>query len=189
VYDCLQDLSPLPPAALARLADLLEPLVSASLLAPEPPRKALLPLSHELAFNAPSHALVRIDQSLADLAAYRDDSHLAAWQSHMVSGQAWDTFTALWHGTVGTVDAVFAQLARRGWPQDAYARALQELVVRGWVNGPEPYTISTQGRVLRDRAEAQTNTYFFAPWHVLDSDERKELRGLLTRLAEALQTA
>lgn len=180
----LRELAPLAPEPLERLAELLAALVSASLLAPEPPRKTLLRLSHAPSAAGPLEASVRLDQALSDLAAYHEDAHLAAWQPHMVSGQAWDALSALWRGTPGTLDGVYARLARRGWPRDAVARALQELVRRDWVAGPEPHTLTPQGRAVRERAEAQTNTYFFAPWSVLDARAIKEL-GMLAELIQA----
>ena len=187
IYEQFCLLAPLPAADLERLAALLEKLVAASLSAPEPPRKPLLRLSHGLALTAPDHALVRVDQAVADLAAFRDDTHLAAWQPLMVSGPAWDTLSALWRGTPGTLEEVFGKMVRRGWPRDVYARALQELVRQDWVRGPEPYALTPQGRHVRERAEAQTNRVFFAPWPSLGAEALADLRGLLARLNTALQ--
>ena len=65
----LRELAPLAPEPLERLAELLAALVSASLLAPEPPHKTLLRLSHAPAAAGPLEASVRLDQALSDLAA------------------------------------------------------------------------------------------------------------------------
>ncbi len=188
IYDCLRELVPAGEAA-HRLVDLLQPLVSASLLAPEPPRKSLLRLSHELAASAPPEDVMRIDQALADLAAYHEDAHVSAWQPHMISGLAWDALAALNAGTSGTLDELYARLGRRGWPRDACARALQELVRQGWVDGPEPYALNTQGRIVHDRAAAQANAYFFAPWQVLAPRALSELRECLQIVTAAVPVA
>lgn len=187
VYAHLCGLAPLPAADLERLAALLEHIVAASLSAPEPPRKPLLRLNHGLALRAPSHPLVRVDQALADLAAFRDDVRQAAWQPHMVSGPAWEALSVLWQGTPGTLDEVFGKLARRGWPREAYARALQELVRHDWVRGPEPYTLTPQGRLVRERAETHTQAVFFAPWRSVGAAGQAALHALLPRLHAALQ--
>ncbi len=188
-YACLRLLAPQSAETLERLAELLEPLVSACLLAPAPPRKTLLLLSHELTVGAPPDAMVRVQQSLADLAAYHDEAQLAAWQPHMVSGPAWDALSVVWRGTPGTLEAVCEKLARRGWPRETYARALQELVRCDWVAGPEPYTLTPQGRVVRERADAQAAAYFFGPWQVLDPRACQELEHLLQQLTAALDAA
>ncbi len=187
VYGTLRALGPLDASALGPLAKLLQSVVSGSLVAPEPPGKVQLRLSHRLAAETPPLPLAAIDQALADLAAYRDDAHLAAWQMHAVSGPAWDVVGSLWPGPAATLAEVFFKLARRGWPRDAYARAVQELVTRGWVSETEPYALTPQGRAVRERAEAQTNTYFFAPWRALGTEALGELGARLKALEAALR--
>lgn len=185
----LCDLAPLDAAARERLAGLLERLAAASLAAPEPPRKTLLRLAQRLAADSQGHPMVRLNQALAGLAAYRDDCRRAAWEPLMVSGPAWEALGALWRGLPGTLDEVYGQMLRRGWPRETYARALQELVRRDWVAGPEPYTLTPQGRTLRERAEAQTHRDFFAPWQALEPEGLAVLRGLLPVMSAALVPA
>ena len=106
-------LSPLPEAELQRLADLLDRLVEAILAAPESPGKWCLRIARHFDPGAEAPVMVRLDQYLSDLSAYRDDAHLASWRPYGVSGQAWEAFTLLWQGAVRTLDELCARLARR----------------------------------------------------------------------------
>ena len=63
------------------------------------------------AWRAP--VMERLDQYLSDLAAYRDDAHLAAWQPYEISGQAWEAFTLLWRGAATTLDELCEKLVQR----------------------------------------------------------------------------
>ena len=183
--DRLGQLQPLDAPARERLAGLLQRVAAACLTAPEPPRRTRLRLSRWMAGEGEARAMVRLDQALADLAAYREDCHVAAWQPHMVGGPAWDTLSALWRGTPGTLEALYGQMVRRGWPRDTYARALQALARADWVAGPEPYTLTPKGRAVREQAEAQTQRDFFAPWRVLEAEALAALRSLLAAMTTA----
>lgn len=171
---------------LPRLAEQLQLMVTTSLAAPEPPRQTRLRLSQRLAPAASAAALAQIAHALAGLAAYRADCHWAAWEPHMVSGLAWEALSALWRGTPGTVDDVYGRLAGLGWPHEAYARALQELVRQHWAAGPEPYTLTPVGRTVRERADAQAQRDYLAPWSALAGPERAELGAMLQWLSDAL---
>ncbi|MCX7977235.1 MAG: hypothetical protein N2646_09185, partial [Bellilinea sp.] len=103
-YDCMRQLQPLPDAELAQLAALLYRLVDACLKSPPPPDKWCIQLSHRLDTGEDTHLVIRVDQYLSDLSAYRDDAHLAAWQPHPCSGQAWEAFTLVWRGEATTLD-------------------------------------------------------------------------------------
>lgn len=72
-------LHPMDLVALERLSSLLERLVMAALEAGEPPGKWALSHSRESNPGPDSPVMVRIDQYLTDLGAYRDDAHQAVW--------------------------------------------------------------------------------------------------------------
>jgi DNA-binding MarR family transcriptional regulator/DNA-binding HxlR family transcriptional regulator len=72
-------LHPMDLVALERLCSLLERLVLASLEADEPPGKWALSHSRKTNPGPDAPVMVRIDQYLTDLGAYRDDAHQAAW--------------------------------------------------------------------------------------------------------------
>jgi hypothetical protein len=190
-YAAMTPLQPLPPAGLERLLALLRRLVEASLAAPEPPGKWCLRVARHYDPDGRAGPMPQVDQYLSDLAAYRDDAHLAAWQPLGVSGQAWETLTHLWVGDVTTLDEVCARLSpRRGYSRDDYADALAELVARGWIaEQVGVYRLTDAGKTVRDQAEETTNRYFFAPWAALTEAEVGELRSLLTQLRAGLLAA
>ena len=69
-----------------------------------------------------------------------------------------------------------------------YAAALHELVSCGWiVQEGEIYVASEEGKRLRHEAKDATDRYFDAAWTGLSKSDTDELKGLLERLAEALQ--
>ncbi len=186
-YAAMAPLQPLPEEELVCLADLLQRLVLASLYAPEPPGKWCLRIARHYDPGPEAPVMVRLDQHLSDIEAYRDAAHLAAWQPYGVSGQAWDAFTHIWRGDVTTLDELPVRLARRGHTREAYAEALQDLVERGWLRQDgATFHITEQGRVLRDEAERLTDAYFYAPWNCLHEGEVVQLRGLLSGLRDGL---
>jgi hypothetical protein len=187
-YAQMSTLTPMPPADLDHLAGLLRRLVEASLAAPEPPGKWSLVLSRRTDPGDDAPVVVRIDQYLSDLAAYRDDVHPAAWQPYGVSGHAWEALTFLWHGEAATLDNLCKKLERRGHSRLVYSEALHDLIERGLVEeAAGTYRVTERGRALRQEAEEATDRYFFAPWVCLNEDEVEELRTLLMRLRRGLR--
>ncbi len=187
-YAAMTPYRPLPEEDLERLAGLLYRLVQASLTAPEPPGKWCLRIArhYDPGLNAP--VMVRLDQYLSDLNAYRDDSHLASWQPLGVDGKAWEALTVLWYGDARTPDEMTARLARRGYTRDDYVAALEDLGQRGWVtHDGQTYSLTPKGQAVRDEAEALTNRYFYLPWTCLSDAEKDNLRDLLDRFQDALR--
>ena len=167
-------------------ACMVRPQVEASHAAPEPPGKWSFRLSRRIDPGQATPVLVWIDQYLSDLNAYRDDAHLAAWRPYNISGATWEAFTRLWRGA-RTLDDVCEQLAFRGHARTAYAAALIELVVRGWLEADsDGYRVTAAGLAVRQEAEAATDRYFYAPWRCLSDSETDELRALLAGVRDGL---
>ncbi len=187
-YAKMAMLQPLPPAELERLADLLLRLVKSCLTAPEPPGKWCIHLSRRTNSGSGAPVVARIDQYLTDLASYRDDAHLAAWQPYEIDGHAWEAFTLLWRGEASTLDDLCQRLSgRRGYLRDEYGQAMEDLIQRGWVaEGAGAYQVTPLGKEIRQTAEETTDRYFYAPWSCLSQEETEELRNLLMRLRDAL---
>lgn len=186
-YAKMATLQPLPPAELERLAALLFRLVNSCLAAPEPPGKWCITLSRRTDPGSDAPVVVRIDQYLSDLAAYRDDAHLAAWRPYAIDGRAWEAFTFLWRGEVATLDDLCQKLGRRGYSRDEYRQATEDLMRRGWVvERAGEYQVTSLGKEVRQTAEETTDRYFYAPWSCLSQEETEELRNLLIRLRDAL---
>jgi len=179
---------PLPHAAAARLASLLERLVQASLHKPSPPDTWSISLSHKL-MPAADPPLPYSEQLISCLTAYRDDAHLAAWRPSGLSATALEALTLLWRGEADSLEALCQKLAPRGHPRQVYAQALAELRQRGFIAGPDDAPrLTPAGQTFRDQVEAATDRYFFAPWGCLNAGEKEELAGLLIRLQDELKT-
>jgi DNA-binding MarR family transcriptional regulator len=186
-YAKMATLQPLPPTELERLADLLLRLVKSCLTAPEPPGKWCIHLSRRTDPGDHAAVVIRIDQYLSDLSAYRDDAHLAAWQPYPIDGHAWEAFTLLWRGEASTLDDLCQRLGRRGYSRDEYRQALEDLIQRGWVaEEAGEYRVTPTGKEIRQTAEETTDRYFYAPWSCLSQEETEDLRTLLIRLRDAL---
>jgi hypothetical protein len=187
-YEAMAKLKPMPKADLERLAELLDRLVEASLAAQEPPGKWCITLSRKLDPGDAASALTRVEQHLSDLAAYRDDAHLAAWQPSGLSGAAWEALTFIWRGEARTLDDLCQKLERRGHARDGYAEALNDLLLRSLVTEEAgSYAATKKGQKLRQNAEALTDRYFYAPWKRLKPAEVNEVHALLARLRDGLK--
>lgn len=183
----MAEADPLSLADSERLANLLDRLVQASLATTPLPDTWSTRLSHKL-MPAASPPLPYIEQAISCLAAYRDDAHLAAWQPSGLSATALETLTLLWRDEADSLDALCERLAHRGHPPQIYAEALAELREHGFIEGPDSAPHVTEaGQAFRDKVEADTDRYFFAPWACLDDAKRADLTDLLSRLRDGLK--
>jgi len=179
---------PLPHDDLERLAGLLRRVIESSLAAPEPPEKQSLQRSRRLAPPEDTPPLLRISQYVDDLEAYRDHSHLAAWQHHGVGAHAWEILTFLWRGRISSVEEVAQKLGYRGHTAQEGAEAVRELVERGWAEETDrACRVTDEGRRVRDEAAKRTNDLFYAPWSCLDAAELEDTEALLVRLRDRLR--
>jgi hypothetical protein len=189
-YELTAALMPLPAADVERIATLLGQLIDASLAAPVPPGSWCLAHSRR---RAPAHdapALVRIAQYFSDFNAFRDDAHMAAWQSYTLDGYVWEAFALVCDGEADSAARLFEQLAYRGYSCGEYAAALEFLTCRSWLE-PAPttgaYRVTADGRAAREAVERLTDSYFYAPWSCLAGAETAELHALLLRFTEQLR--
>lgn len=177
----------LPPAAL-RLEAVFADLIDRSLAAPDPPGTWCLAYSRQRAHLAGDSAAARLFQYVADFNAFRDDCHMASWRPLSVAGYAWEAFALVADGAGPTADALFDALAHRGYSVADYAAALADLRARGWIAaGDSGYAITAAGRAVRDEAERQTNTAFYAPWEHLSAAELLAVRDDIHELNAALE--
>jgi len=188
MYAKMAGLQPLSSTDLERLARLLHRLVMSCLAVPEPPGKLAILTSRRIDPGDDVSVVVRIDQYGGDLAAYRDDAHLAAWQPYNIACHAWEAFSLLWCGEANSLDGLYKKLERRGYWLDEYRQALEDLIQRGWVREDVGgYRVTVLGREIRQAAEEATDQYFYAPWSCLNLDETEELRVLLLSLCDGLR--
>jgi Helix-turn-helix family len=187
MYAKMATLQPIPPNDLERLASLLHRLVVSCLAAPEPPGKWYILHYRRMDPGEDASVVARIDQYGGDLAAYRDDAHLASWKPHDIEGHAWEAFTCLWRRESRTLDELYQKLEHRCYTRDEYGQALKDLMQRGWVmEDTGKYQISVPGRKIRRAAEKLTDQYFYAPWSCLSQVETQDLRNSLMLLRAGL---
>ncbi len=183
-------LMPLPADDLAQLTALLAQLIDASLAAP--PGSWCLAHSRR---RAPAHgdpALVRMAQYFSDFNAFRDDAHMAAWQSHQLDGYVWEAFALVCDGEANSATSLFEQLAYRGYSCGEYATALETLTRRSWLEPDATagaYRVTADGRAARAHVERLTDSYFYAPWSCLAEAQIEELRALLLRFTQQLRAS
>ncbi len=184
IYGRLAQWNPLPAKNAARLAALLWKIVEASLAAPEPPGHWCIAHSRKMDPGLGAADMILIDQFLSDLAAYRDDAHLASWQGCGIDGAAWNALTCLWRESPLTLDDITSRLMRRGYDKNDYAARLEELVREGWVGHTgEVFSILPPGYEVRQAAESKTDEYFYGPWECLSDSELRETESLLNIIA------
>jgi hypothetical protein len=186
-YARMQTFEPLRVEQMQYLSVLLRKLVVASHTSPEPPGKWCLTHARRIDPGQNAPLIIQVDQYLSDLAAYRDDAHLAAWRGLDLDGPTWEALTLLWQGEAVDLDALLEKLAHRRFSRDVYAAALQKLETRGLILADSgKYRLTPAGEQLRQNAEAATDAYFYAPWDCLDAEELEALEILLTKLTKEM---
>ena len=175
-----------PHVDLVRLESLLRRVIDASLMCGTPPGNWCLAHSRNRAPGDEQPAVVRLLQYFSDFNAFRDDTHMAAWQPTGVTGNQWEAFAFVVSGQAETAEALHEQLAYRGYATGDFALAMTELVNRGWLaDNDGRYSVTEEGKALHVEVEALTDHYFYAPWHeALSSAELEETVALLRLLRE-----
>jgi hypothetical protein len=172
----------LPDQECSTLVELLKRLVEECLDTPPPPNTWSITLSNKLmpAFDPP---MPFIEQTISCLSAYRDDSHLASWQSSGLSAIALESMTLFWRGEVNNLEEVTAKLSYRGHPDSVYMDALSELRTRAYLSGySNALYLTEEGNLFRDQVEAKTDQYFFTPWSCLSKTEKISMAEILKQI-------
>lgn len=176
------------PDAADRLESRFHQLINASLSAPSPPGVWCLAHSRNRAPAESESTAAKLFQYVADINAFRDDCHMAAWQPLNVAGYVWEAFGLVASGSGPTADALFDALAYRGYSVAEYAAALAELVGRGWLrSGANGYSLSDEGQAVRNQVERATDDYFYAPWADLSAADVMEIRDDIHALRASLE--
>ena len=176
------------PAAARRLERRFRQLIDASLAAPTPPGVWCLAHSRRRAPPESESVAAKLFQYVADINAFRDDCHMAAWQPLAVAGYVWEAFGLVADGSGPTADALFDALAYRGYSVADYATALADLLERGWVQaGADGYALTDEGQTVRGRVERATDDYFYAPWAQFSAGDVLEIRDDIDTLRASLE--
>jgi hypothetical protein len=169
----------LPAAEAKTLANLLERLVRNCLDTPPPPNTWSISLSYKL-MPVSEPAMPFIEQALSCLSAYRDDAHLASWQSSGQSAIALECMTLIWRGQVSTLAELTDKLSFRGHPDKVYADALAELREKNYLSVfQRVLRLTDEGIYFREKVEELTDQYFFTPWTCLTQGEKKQMAQIL----------
>lgn len=151
-------LLPIPADDLAELAGLLEQALRAAATSAEPATREHTPRAARHRWQEPSSPMARLDAAVYGLWQVRDDCHVQAWRDAGLSGPALDVLTKLWRKEATTVEA----LSSAGRPEPDTRAALHSLEEAGLI-GPD-LALTAKGTGTRERIEAETDRYFFAPW-------------------------
>jgi hypothetical protein len=155
-------LSPIAASDLERLARLLDDALAACVASSEPKTREHIPRAARYRWQAPSSPFARLDAAVYGLWMVRDDSHVQAWRDAGLTGPAVDVLTHVWHREAATDDELAKQLATQR-PADVRA-ALVGLRGLGLLTPGPALALTAAGTETRERIEAATDRYFFAPW-------------------------
>jgi len=147
---------------LERLAALLDAAYQVAATSKEPATREHTPRGARYRWQAPSSAMARLDAAIYGLWQIRDDCHVQAWRDAGLTGPALDVLTRVWHHEATTEEELAAKIATQR-PQDVRA-AVQELRAAGHLTAGPALALTPKGTVTRERIEAETDRYFFAPW-------------------------
>lgn len=179
----------MPDPELKQIVNFLNQLTTANLEAPEPPEKWAI-ICRFRAANDMGHLIVQIRESLMDLFAYRDDSHLSASRPYFgQAGIIWDVLSLISKGNAVNAGQMAERMSFRGYEESDYEVAIQAAVEIGWAetaDAPNTFRPTAKGREIREQAERLTDEHFYRPWSVLTDAELNELYTLLTKLHDHL---
>ena len=143
----------------------------------------------EYADKTPSMVWVR--RHLITIGSFRDDCHMSSWQKHQIPGFVWETLSFIWEGEINTPEKLAETLSGyRGYQQEDYQAAIDQLIDLGWVEAEEDhYIVSKSGRQVREEAEELTNEYYVKAFSSFSEAEMKALNGKLETITAEIAPA
>lgn len=94
---------------------------------------------------------------------YRDDVHASVWKDAGFTGMQIEAFTQIWRDVAHNIQELSEDLAFRGYTDQDYQVALDDLVRKGLLSvDNDSYTLTDQGIALREQIEADTDRIFNA---------------------------
>ena len=185
----LADVAPLPEEQLVWLRDALRQLVEAAATLPEPQNKIGLVGSRWSAPQEDGPLAPQIDQYVTDLYFFRDDAHVAAWERTGLSGPAWEALTFIWRDQAHTAQELAEQLQYRTLSEADWAVVLEGLAGRNLIEAMDGgYQLTSEGRKMREDAEALTDELYYAAFAGLDSEELERLLSYMEQARDNLAT-
>jgi hypothetical protein len=150
------------PADLDRLAKLLDEALAACVRSGEPKTRDHTLRAARYRWKEPSSAFARLDAAIYGLWQIRDDCHVQAWRDAGLTGPTVDVLSRVWRAEASTEDELAAKITTQR-PEDVRA-SLQQLRADGAIAEGPTLSLTPAGGTLRERVEAETDRYFFAPW-------------------------
>ena len=183
----MAELDPLLPSESKELMLCYKKLVNSCMQNPPPPQTWSINLSYKL-MPLEELPLPYIEQGMSCLSAYRDDAHLAAWQGTGLSATSLEMMTVLWRKQANSLDEIIQKLAFRGYADQVYEKALEELHDLDYLQGTRGYLVlSPEGTAFREQIEKDTERYFFTPWACLSKQDRSVMGRYLLDMVEGLK--
>jgi hypothetical protein len=177
-------LTPIAAADLDALARLLDEALSACVRSADPKTRDHTPRAARYRWKEPSSPFARLDAAIYGLWQVRDDCHVQAWRDAGLSGPTVDVLSRVWRGE-GSTEGELATKITTQRPEDVRA-SVQQLRSDGSLAPGEPLSLTAAGRTLRERVEAETDRYFFAPWPDAVGAKAAWLTERLSEVNEAL---
>ena len=174
---------PLPADDLSKLVDMSQRIIQASLDSGDEQVTWCLRHSNKRKPNNSVSDISKLIHVCSDFNAFRDDAHMSAYTEHEVDGMTWEAFSFIHSGQAQTANALFDQLAYRGWTVVEWQDALNCLADKGWIEGDRSgYQSREKGKTISQEVEQKTDARFYAPWDVLSDNEQIEYVSLLNTL-------
>ena len=165
INSTLGGIQSLPVTKMMDLASRLKELADTCLTAPDPPGTWCIQHKRRLDPGSGSPMMVRVDQFLAELRAFRDDAHLASWHGIESDGHAWDILTYLWIEKESSFESICRALKRRGNLPERTQQAVDMLAKKGWLTKEDSILrITPTGSEIRRTAEATTDRFYLEPF-------------------------
>jgi len=155
-------LAPIAAGDLVRLAELLDAAFQASATSAEPQTREHTPRAMRYRWQPPSSVMAKLDAAIYGVWQIRDDCHVQAWRDAGLGGPALDVLTRVWHKEAATEDELAGTMPTQR-PDDVRA-ASQYLRGAGLLTPGPGLALTDAGKAVRERIEANTDRYFFAPW-------------------------
>ncbi|MEO8606646.1 MAG: hypothetical protein ABI690_02095 [Chloroflexota bacterium] len=131
----------------------------------------------------------KLFQYCADFNAYRDDSHMAAFQPLSIDAFAWEAFSHIWRGAANTAQKIFDALPYRGYSHTEFAIGIRTIAERGWIKTEDgdSYQMADEGQKIRADVERLTDEYFFDAWSCFSESEIEGLHQRMSSLKAKLE--
>src|SRR5258707_14173892 len=155
-------LAPIDAADLEALARSLDDALAACVASADPKTRDHTPRAARYRWQEPSSAFARLDAAIYGLWQVADDCHGQAWRDAGLTGPVLDVLTRVWRREATADDELAAKIATQR-PEDVRS-TLDRLRADGLVAAGPGLALAEKGTGVRERIEAETDRYFYAPW-------------------------